>query len=299
MATIKIDYKSLKSDASAAGGTLSNPPAEPRKPVSGIVVIQLPKMDPITLPGVTDEAYDINFKATKRDVSQLLSIDLASGKNNYKNKGGQVLINSDRVVINSRTDYLMLFGGAGVAIASQGSVNIDSQQTVTLFGEQGLFLGLPNKGEPYDPNTPPAPAERGDPTPNNEYEPIVLGIKLANILEDLIYALQQSITVTALGLGYFREDTQYELLSIKARIPEILSTYAYIEGISHEPAEKKPAKPTRLSEPAKVLVGKFQETKEEIPGVKTAGASGVLSGPDASLPGVGESSDPFGDGDLD
>jgi hypothetical protein len=175
--------------------------------------------------------------------------------NNFTKTTGQVIINSSRVLINADKDYLMLFG-KNVAIASTGPVNIDSSDSVTLFGERGLFLGVPNKGESYDPNVPKPPTAKSDPIPNQAYEPLVLGSKLAELLDDMLVILKNANIITPIGKAYFLEDTQYELACLQSRIPELLSTYAYVDGVSHQQTIKPaPTAPEKVTPYPTKLVG--------------------------------------------
>jgi len=173
--------------------------------------------------------------------------------NNFTKGTGQVVINSSRVLINADKDYLMLFG-KNVAIASTGPVNVDSSDSVTLFGERGLFLGVPNKGLSYD--NVPNPVTKSDPIPNQAYEPLVLGIKLAELLDDMLVILKNANIIATIGKAYFLEDTQYELACLQSRIPEILSTYAYVDGISHQQTIKPaPTAPEKVTPYPTKLVG--------------------------------------------
>lgn len=190
-------------------------------------------------------------------VKKLLSIkgggDGGLFVNDFTKGTGQVVINSSRVLINADKDYLMLFG-KNVAIASTGPVNVDSSDSITLFGERGLFLGVPNKGEPDNGGAVKLPKAKSDPIPNQDYEPLVLGLKLAELLDDMLVILKNANIIATIGKAYFLEDTQYELACLQSRIPEILSTYAYVDGISHQqtikpaptPPEKVTPYPTKL-----------------------------------------------------
>ena len=100
----------------------------------------------------------------------------------------------------------MVFGKKGVAIASPTRVNIDAGESITLgaYGNSGgLFIGLPNTGLAYEKtnqkqlNT--IGTTKGHPTLDQEYEPLVLGIKLANILEDLLFILKSIEGVVAVA----------------------------------------------------------------------------------------------------
>jgi len=218
-----------------------------------IEVEQLPVID---FPMEDQQFSSKVSKNSKPDLNTLLSLKNGMGGkvNNYQKGYGQVIINSSRLVFNASRDFLMMFGKEGVAIASPGPVNLDSEKAITLFGENGLFLGVPNKGEEIKDNIP-KPRSKGDATPNQEYEPLVLGIKLANILEDLIYILKNANIIVPVGKGYFLEDTQWELASLAARIPEMLSTYAYVDGISHNKPDPPPPAPDKITPYPTRLVG--------------------------------------------
>ncbi len=185
-------------------------------------------------------------------------------RNDYEIGGSSILINSDRVIINSRASHTIVAGAEGVALTSPSKVNIDADDSVTVFGSNGFFLGIPNKGEPYEDNSYPAPETKlkegvtivkgiptkAMPTANSAYEPIVLGLKLANWLDDLLQVMRNAQILTPTGLGAFREDTQWDLSALSSRIKEMLSTYAYVDGWSHEAPDtdllgKAPTKVTK------------------------------------------------------
>lgn len=143
------------------------------------------------------------------------------------------IINARRVIINSQTDPTMIFGEAGVAVSSPNQVSIDSDDKVIVHGESGVYIGIPNKGEDL-----PNETLGAEDTPDFAYEPMVLGSKLVNLMEDLIQVIKNAVILTPTGDGYLREDTQYDLLSLQARLSEITSTYAYIDGYSHPKPDK-------------------------------------------------------------
>jgi hypothetical protein len=276
----EITYDSIKQKVEAAG--LLDPPPQSGVPAgtavtgtfTGEVTIEVPQLPPIEFP-MEDLTYGSNVRPASSpplNIETVLSIKSGNGGkvNNYS-QGGQILINSNRIILNAREDYLMLFGRKGVAIASPEPVNIDSEATITLFGEKGLFLGVPNKGNAI--TAVPEPKEKGDPTQDQVYEPLVLGIKLANLLEDLLVILKNATLLTPVGKGYFREDVMYEFASLQARLPEILSTYAYIDGISHSATDPKPEKPKKLTEPPTTLTGTVTGT-----------FNGLTTGPDPNAP---------------
>lgn len=155
---------------------------------------------------------------------------------------GSVTVNSNRVTINAGQHMSMMFGQEGVAIASPNRVNIDAGETITLAAQESLFIGLPNRGTQYTVqkqsqiSTTPATqgSQKGDPTPDKAYEPLVLGIKLANLLEDILIVLKNAQAVDAWSPVRFNATSQAELALLANRIPEILSNYAYVDGVSHQ-----------------------------------------------------------------
>jgi len=220
----------------------------------GSMQFQIQQLQPIDFP-MKDLDYESTFVTTQQDITKVLSItqDSIGFTNTYVNSP-QILINSDRVIINTKKDYLMLFGGAGVAVSSQNPVNIDSDSSTTIAATEGIFLGVPNKGVAEWPKIA-KPKTKGDPTPDQPYEPMTLGIKLANLLEDLLVILKNARIATPAGLAYFREDAQYDLANLQARLPEMLSTAVFIDGISHESTDPAPSPPATITNPVGIIIG--------------------------------------------
>ena len=225
--------------------------------VAGVTVINVPQLASPTYK-IPDSSYKAGTKAAKKlDPNPILVKD---GKNNYQG-GSQILLHSDRVILNSRESHLLLFGKEGVAIASPGKVNIDAIDDITLYSAESLFLGVPGRltdvngdGEFVGGNKK-APTNKAQATLDEDYEPLVLGLKLANLIEDLIITISNAALLTPVGVGYFREDVKDELTRIKARIPEMLSTYGFIDGVSHEPVDPAPIVEHPVTQPPTTLVG--------------------------------------------
>ena len=243
--------------------------------IAGQLLINVPQLEPVTIP-MTDLQFASGIKSTQRAVDdhlQELGI-VREGPNLMKNNSSIAthLINANRVIINSKEDYAMLLGQAGVVISSPSKVNIDSDDSITLFGLNNIYLGVPGKGNPRpSSNNPMKPQKvsngkklKSSPTKDFDYEPLVLGLKLTNWLDDLVQVLKNAVLLTPVGRGYFREDTQYDLLSLQARLTEMLSTYAYIDGFSHElvDTDSIPAPPTTITEAPISVAGNVTGTVE-------------------------------------
>jgi len=226
--------------------------------------ISVPQLPKIEFP-LEDLTFSSTLPGAKQDLNVLLGLKDGKGGKQNNFGGSQVLINSDRVILNSRADYLMLFGESGVAISSPGNVNIDADDAVTIYGDDGLFLGVPGKGASTGNIKP--PLTKAQPTIDNDYEPLVLGTKLANLLEDLLVVIKNATILTPVGKAYFREDTMYELACLQSRIPEMLSTFGYVDGISHEAVDPPPTAPKTVTEPPTTITG-------TVAGTSTGTASG-------------------------
>ena len=188
----------------------------------------------------SDQTFTSTTVVTSQDTSavkEFTGID-GNAQNVYTpNTGGSMFLNSDRVVINAKEDFAMLFGAKGVALASPNKVNIDSGDSITLFGHSSVLLGLPNRGEKIDESKTidkPAPTSVGDSTPDELYEPMTLGLKLINFLEDFIVTIENAEIAGPVGNGVFQPSTLAEFELLKVRLPEIISNYAFVDGISHE-----------------------------------------------------------------
>ena len=255
--------------------------------------VNVPQLEPINIP-LADLTISSGVIATQRAVdTQLDDLGLkrgGQGKITNNSNESTFLVNSNRVIINSKLDYAMLFGQAGVVISSPNKVNIDSDSSITLFGMNNLYLGVPGKGSPR-PNSdnPKKPQKKNkgkiskvSPTKDFDYEPLVLGLKLTNWLDDLIQILKNAILLTPVGKGYFREDTQYDLVCLQARLTEMLSTYAFVDGFSHEMVDVDSVPPPpNITQPPTNLTGTVEIDEISITGEQTA-VDDLLSLPDYS-----------------
>lgn len=214
-----------------------------------------------------------------------------------------ILINSDRVIINSKAAHTIIAGAEGVALTSPNKVNIDADESVTIFGANGIFLGVPNKGnepEAFPPKgiTDAAPGTfiregkklKSYPTPDVPYEPLVLGLKLINWLDDLMVVLRNLQILTNTGLATPREDGQWDLKALRDRLPELISNYVFVDGYSHDKMNYSDVKPSPSNvTPAKKSINvNLNLTATGLPGSPLAPTT--PTGPNTAKPGYGESS---------
>lgn len=241
-------------DSTEAG----SPPVEGQ--INVTTVINVPQLNSASFFEIPNTQFDIApLKKTNRLLKESMGIQ---GNKNVYDAGSQLILNSDRVIVNSKSDYLLLFGEQGVAVSSPGNVNIDAKDDVTIYSGTNLFLGLPGKNTAL-PNEKP-PKNLAQPTTDKEYEPLVLGLKLANFLEDLINTIANAVILAPMGKGTLREDAKDELAFLKARIPEMLSTYGYIDGITHETVDPEPTSVHPITEPPTTLTGTTTINTEDL-----------------------------------
>tara|TARA_R110002126_G_scaffold97983_5_gene227827 strand:- start:1496 stop:2473 length:978 start_codon:yes stop_codon:yes gene_type:complete len=278
-----IDYATLKTKVLNGGGLGSEYETGPQDDISKVLKIKgkfsidlsdlQAKVKALQFSEESDQTFTSGVTTTVKDsqaVSDMTGIDM-DGRNVYTpTTGGSMFLNSDRVVINAKDDFAMFLGEKGVAIASPNRVNIDAGDTITLFGHNQVLIGLPNAGNKIDPKTTtdkPTPTTVGDSRPDEKYEPMVLGIKLINLIEDFIYTVQNAEMAAAVGNGVFQPSTVANFELLKLRLPECISNYAYVDGISHDAVDPdrlallKIAKEEALLQdyvPPSVLTGNFE-----------------------------------------
>jgi hypothetical protein len=85
----------------------------------------------------------------------------------YKNN--QIILSSDRVILHAKDDGIFLFGKQMIALASNGTVNIDAKEAIKLDSDR-IELGT-------------AAYLKG--------EPVVLGMKVKTLLYRLLNTLEQ------------------------------------------------------------------------------------------------------------
>ena len=314
----EYNYESLKQIVAANGG-LPGAAASPVLPSSLDVQIQgtfqldlgalQDEVLALKFEEESDQQFDLNVNVQSNDAVELTGVD-NNGQNVYTpTTGGSLFLHSDRVIINSKSDFSMLLGEKGVAIASPQKVNIDAGRSVTLFGNDNVFVGIPNRGQSYDKKATidkPKPKSVGAGTPDELYEPMVLGVKLINLIEDLIVTIENAEIAGPTGNGVFQPSTLAEFELIKVRLPELLSSYAYVEGLSHETIDEDRLKTVEAAKakaedftPPRSLTGTFTGT-----GTANLGGPGAagpppnpVTSPYAALPGYFEtpSTDIYGD----
>jgi hypothetical protein len=133
--------------------------------------------------------------------------------------GNQCILTSDRVMLHSKKDGVYLFGKATVCLSSPSTINLDSKEAIKMNAPV-IELGLNAK-------------DLG--------QPVVLGLELTDILDELIQALQVVSTALSKSDGTSEEAVAASFDDLKisgesltqatnnasAALDTILSEYTY------------------------------------------------------------------------
>ena len=90
---------------------------------------------------------------------------MADYKPEFPYLGEQIIINSGRVILNSKDDSIFLFGKKAIGFSSAGTINFDADKSV-IMNTPNIYLGL------------------------GAEEPLVKGTQLTIMLDDILKALK-------------------------------------------------------------------------------------------------------------
>lgn len=90
---------------------------------------------------------------------------MADYKPEFPYLGEQIIINSGRVILNSKDDSVFLFGKKAIGFSSAGTINFDSDDKIIMNGPK-IYLGL------------------------GAEEPLVKGTQLTIMLKDILESLR-------------------------------------------------------------------------------------------------------------
>lgn len=311
------NYDAIKALVQAAGGFGNTPPPpndnQFSSPVTftGTGTLDLGAIQDEVLALKFDEQADLQFGGSSfkpdKEKSATEKTNVDKDGTNVFGGAGSAFLGGNRVVINANKDMAMMFGQEGVAIASPERVHIDAGKGITLFSAEELFLGIPGRGLTIDPKKStdrPKPSSVGAPTNDEIYEPVVLGLKLINLIEDLITIIETSEVAAPTGNGKFQPSTVASLELLKLRLPECISTYAFVDGISHQQVDGDRLKTVEAAKkkakdfvPQRSFTFNVTGTAEFSQGGPGGPPPNPVTSPYAELPGFYEtpSTDPYGD----
>ena len=142
-----------------------------------------------------------------------------------KLKGDQLFVNSDRVILSSKSSEFIIFGKGNTGIITDGRFTIDSDkdtyiqsnQIITIESDKNIILNTKGTGNIYLGEE---GIEGGAGAP---VQPMVLGGELIKILEDLISEITKSIYAGSCGPSTLSSANVRALNSIKSNLRELLS----------------------------------------------------------------------------
>ena len=137
---------------------------------------------------------------------------MADYKPDFPYLGEQIIINSGRVILNSKDDSVFLFGKKAIGFSSAGTINFDADESVIVNAPK-LYLGL------------------------GADEPLVKGTQLTIMLGDILEALrvlsaqldgtQDSNGVFLTNIITASDSLDKSVSRIKSRLKDIISEQNY------------------------------------------------------------------------
>jgi hypothetical protein len=137
---------------------------------------------------------------------------MADYKPEFPYLGEQIIINSGRVILNSKDDSVFLFGKKAIGFSSAGTINFDADDSIIVNAPK-LYLGL------------------------GATEPLVKGTQLTIMLDDILDALrvlavqlsgtQDSNGVYITNIITASDSLEKSVGRIKGRIQDITSNQNY------------------------------------------------------------------------
>jgi hypothetical protein len=142
-----------------------------------------------------------------------------------KLKGDQLFLNSDRVILSSKSSEFIIFGKGNTGIITDGRFTIDSDkdtyiqsnQIITIESDKNIILNTKGTGNIY------LGQEGTEGGAGASIQAMVLGCELIKILEDLISEITKSIYAGSCGPSTLSSANVRALNSIKSNLREILS----------------------------------------------------------------------------
>jgi len=143
----------------------------------------------------------------------------ANGKSSFPSKliGDQILINSGRIIISSKTSEMIFYSKKDYGFISEGTLHIDNLGGINVNVGNRVVIKTNNQ----DINL-----RSGNGRINlgsNNLEPLVMGNKLVNLLKDLINLIVQQQYLTPSGPSAEGPVNKPEFLSLQSTLETILS----------------------------------------------------------------------------
>ena len=150
-----------------------------------------------------------------------------------KLKGNQIYINSDRVVISSKSEEVIIFGVKNTGVITDGRFSVDCKNGMYVHSEnadvilhtingKNIFLNSDNNGKIY------LGKNKGEGNAGADVQKMVLGGELVSVLEELIDAITQQVYLTPSGPTATGPTNAPTFNSIKNKLKTILSARNFL-----------------------------------------------------------------------
>lgn len=146
---------------------------------------------------ISDEIVDLEYSTVKNKIHRASIKDFPRTLS-----GSQVIINSDRIVFNTKLDKIMGHSGNGIHWTTNKdfTVDADGNYLSTISRNSEIFVAGYSKGTSLVRHSIVSPKVYIG-SNNNEAQPLVLGASLANFLEELISIFVKNATTLILTTG--------------------------------------------------------------------------------------------------
>lgn len=146
----------------------------------------------------------IDFEPASTVTDSIKNQKLDSWNTGKKFSGKQILISSGRIIFNSTQNEIIAFAKKGIGLSSADSISFDAQKNIEMSGNK-IMLG------------------------KDADEPLVLGKKFKDWMDDFIDALGKMTAITAMGPSSpFQSSPQWpQIQALKQQFENNLSQLAY------------------------------------------------------------------------
>lgn len=207
-----IRFGGTVDDSVQLSNTFSNSWARGETTGSPIVILRNGQRPDVDLNSKKGTIEDINKDSSSIYLTHDQRIPLTKGSKNqdsYEGEfpsifdGKQIILNSDRIVLNARSKEVFLLSNTSIGLSTNGGINLDATNSITMNSPKIKF-GL------------------------NAEQPVARGDDLVGVLEDLISAITKMTHPTPSGVSGPPSNT-LEFESIGRRLKGILSDISFTE----------------------------------------------------------------------
>ena len=146
-------------------------------------------------------------------------------------KGDQLWVNSDRIILSSKSKEFIIFGKGNTGVITDGNYSIDAEKeiyfhnkkniTIHSEGSNNIFLNS-DSGKIY------LGKDKGEGDAGASVQKMVLGGELVKILEELIDAITKQVYLTPAGPSATGPTNVAQFSSIKSKLKTILAAKNFL-----------------------------------------------------------------------